>query len=130
MRKFDNIVIVDDDDTFRFLFKESIKKSEIAETIISFNDAEEALEYLKDNHLNDSKNLIFLDIKMPYMDGWQFLDEYSKLTGINRNNLIIMLSSSVYPHDEKKARDHQLVYKYLKKPINSADLRNLAHELN
>ena len=128
MRKFDNVVIVDDDDTFRFLFTESIRKSEITDKILSFDDAEEALDYIKQDQLTQSKNLIFLDIKMPYMDGWQFLDAYGKLNGMIDNNHIIMLSSSVYPKDEKKATEHHLVYKYLKKPINSKDLKDLALE--
>ncbi|MEY2924263.1 MAG: hypothetical protein RLZZ337_811 [Bacteroidota bacterium] len=117
------IAIVDDDSIFQFSTKVKIQKLELASEIIIFNDCEEILEFLKSDKKKSSIDIILLDINMPMLDGWDFLEEYAKLQVENDlHHTIYMLSSSINPVDVEKAKNNKWVEDYIIKPIKDEDL--------
>jgi CheY-like chemotaxis protein len=88
----------------------------------------DALEYIQDSQDDPESlpELIFLDINMPEMSGFDFLDEYKKFPeAIKKKCIIIMLSSSLHPEDRERALESPYVYKFVSKPINADKLEEL-----
>lgn len=127
-----SICIVDDDSVYQFTIRKAIEKLKLAKNVIVFSDGEEALDFMLDN-LNDQAELpdiILLDINMPIMDGFQFLDEYVKIKPkVGKSITIYMVSSSVDPIDIRKAKSYSEVSDYIVKPIRSGELKALVESL-
>ncbi|MFC0261053.1 response regulator [Fontibacter flavus] len=100
-----------------------ITKNGLHENPHVFMSALSALSYLKEKNLPDQGFTILLDINMPEMNGWEFLDELSKMELLSYIE-VIMLTSSVDESDKQLARKYPLVVDYLTKPLN-ADAINL-----
>lgn len=115
-----NICLIDDDEIYQFLCKKTIEKSQHVKNIMVFFNGKDALDFFQEN-LNDSNKLpdvIFLDIDMPLMDGWQFLEEYLPMKcDIEKNIIIYIVTSSSHPSDLSKAKEISDVTGYLIKPI-------------
>lgn len=114
------IALVDDDKVFQITASRTIKAAQLTDKILQFENAEDALHFLKD-HARDSETLpdyIFLDINMPYIDGWMFLDDYSQFkTNLSKPILIYMVSSSIDPRDISRAKSNENVREYIIKPV-------------
>ena len=82
MKQIEILALVDDDDTFVFITQRIIEQTNHVKEIKVFNNGLDALNYLKNNLNNDYQlpEVIFLDLSMPIMDGWQFLDEFTSLS--------------------------------------------------
>ena len=106
------ILLVDDDPIFLTLAELAIKKERSDVQIFKAFNGEEAIEFLA----TDSVDTIFLDLNMPIMNGWEFLEEYS--TKESSANKIYILTSSIDPTDRKRAEDNPLVYSMLEKPLD------------
>src|SRR5258706_9899078 len=96
------IALVDDDSIFRLIASRTIKGANITEQILQFTNGGEALQYLEENF--DQRELLpdvlFLDINMPYVDGWMFLDDFEKIKSkMSKSISIFMVSSSIDPED-------------------------------
>lgn len=130
MRKIKIACIIDDDPIFVLGTKRLFEINEFAKEIRVYKNGEEALSALKETLRNgmDLPCIIFLDINMPVMDGWEFLDAFGELEG-SRNSVIYMLSSSVDPSDADRARSYSLVRDYLTKPLNQEKLDDLNKKL-
>ena len=117
----DLILCVDDDPITLMLCKKVITKASFSNTIITAKNGEEALEYFN-SILNQEEdklpNLIFLDLNMPVMDGWEFLDNFSteKYSKINTTKIVV-LSSTIDPEDFQKSKKYPMVIDFLSKPI-------------
>ena len=114
-------MLIDDDEIHSNLCYELILKSGITDSVSIFNDAEEALQYIKENAARPESlpDLIFLDINMPFMDGWEFLDAYEGIkASIEKQIVLILLTSSVYKNDIEKAKQYESVVEYIKTPIS------------
>lgn len=118
------IVLIDDDQTTNALNKLIIERSKLVDEIILFAKAEEALRFL-DTDIGRKRSLILLDINMPIMDGWEFVDEYAKLNGGAREDHIVMLTSSIDPSDMSKAEKLGPVSEYKSKPLSFEMFRSL-----
>ncbi|WP_436516726.1 response regulator [Ekhidna sp. To15] len=118
-----HILLIDDDPTVNYLNKIIIEKSNITATISESTHAEDAIEQLANGNLNPS--LILLDLNMPIMDGWQFVEQFQKLPNLASNTKIIILSSSINPLDIEKASNVSVVSDYFCKPLSMDNLKEI-----
>jgi len=119
--KIKSFLLIDDDEATNFLHKREISKSEVKSEVNVARNGEEGVEFIKDL-LAKGKSLptaIFLDINMPRVNGWEFLEEYEKITtGLELNaNIVVLLTTSLNPDDEEKAKLYKSICKYLTKPL-------------
>ncbi|TDS15137.1 response regulator receiver domain-containing protein [Maribacter caenipelagi] len=120
--KLKEIMLVDDNSIDNYVSKIVVEKENFTETITVKSSAIEALDYLKAK-TDNFPELIFLDIKMPIMDGFEFLLEFSKFTVDKKeNSAIVMLSSSINNADMEAASNEQHVIDYLSKPLSKDKL--------
>ncbi|RAW01373.1 response regulator [Pseudochryseolinea flava] len=126
------IALVDDDKVFQLTASRTIKAANLTDKILQFENGEEALQFLKVNAA-ESENLpdvIFLDINMPFVDGWMFLDDYAELKEkLTKQIRIYMVSSSIDPRDIDRAKRNVHVREYVIKPVSRekfAELLNRA----
>ncbi|MCO6360229.1 response regulator [Roseivirga pacifica] len=115
------IMLIDDDEPTNYLNKMVIEEAACAEQCITIENAKEALNYLKTFQELElpRPDLIFLDINMPAMNGWEFLNAYETLNEDQKGRVvIIMLTTSLNPDDMEKARNYQDVDGYKSKPLS------------
>lgn len=123
--KFNNVFVVDDDKIYHFIIKKLLLSNNIDVKPNFFENGKVAIDEIKDK-LDKGENppdLILLDINMPVLDGWQFLEEFKKLKNFIKNEIIIyIISSSDNITDKNKAKDFQEEIKdyYLKPMTNDA----------
>jgi len=125
-RPYKFVMLIDEDEIDNLINQKIIESNNFSDKIIIFRTGQEALEYLDKNKGTDEQlpDLIFLDINMPIMDGFQFLEEFENLKGgVHQKCKIIMLSSSISPRDIDRAASNRFVKKYLNKPLNSRYLQ-------
>ena len=130
MKKIATISLIDDDKIYQFITKRLIESTGAVDQVLQFHDGEEAFEYLKANQQNDHllPDLILLDLQMPYMDGWQFLERYIEL-GFAKNITIYIASSSISKHDQERTGYYNEVKGFLVKPINKKEFIAIIEEL-
>lgn len=124
MKKLNCILLIDDDETDNEFHINRIIKAGICNQVKIATDGEKGLEYLlRSGESGNQKeypkaDLIYLDINMPRMNGFEFLEEYVKLSDtIKARTLIIMLTTSLNPADEIKAKNFGVVSEYQNKPL-------------
>lgn len=118
------LLLIDDDMVVQMVHKKMITKNGIHDNPKVFLNAKDGLSYIIEKNLPDIGFLILLDINMPGMNGWEFLDELSKIE-FNAYVEVIMLTSSIDVSDKRKARQYQLVVDYLTKPMSMNSLNVL-----
>jgi CheY-like chemotaxis protein len=125
-----NVYLIDDDATFVFLTKRIIKSTGVDATIFVFNDGRQAIDFLVNNSSDKSlmPDVIFLDLSMPVMDGWEFLDEYKALP--LENVTLYVFSSSISAHDIHRARSYSMVTDFIIKPITKDRFQHVFSVLN
>ena len=123
-----HILLIDDNDIDNYVTNYIISRSQMAEKITMKNSAIAALKYIKaiEKEGEEFPELIFLDIKMPMMDGFEFLDELIKFPKVINNQCsVIMLTSSSDQNDIERALEYSVVKKFLIKPLKKEMLENL-----
>ncbi|MBV9962634.1 MAG: response regulator [Parafilimonas sp.] len=125
-------IIVDDDATNNMLCKYTIKKAAPQSDVQAFEFPATALRYISsayNNTIDQTKTILFLDINMPEIDGWDFLEEFSKMNDhIQEQFIIYLLSSSIDPSDKQRAASNNFVKDFLSKPLTYADVSKLASQ--
>lgn len=122
--------IIDDDNIYVNLIKKIIETKALCENLVVFNDGKQSIDYFEAllQNLDQERipDIIFLDLNMPVMDGWQFLERFTKIK--NKFGKVITLyivSSSIYPEDINRAKSLETVEDYLIKPVIISDLAKL-----
>ena len=130
MDKLDTILLIDDDFTTNFLHKKRISQSEIDSRVeVANNGAEGINKLLALNESIQASNalvLVFLDLNMPIMDGWDFLEAFKELKPkLNFNINLFIVSSSINPDDRARAKNYSQVLDYFPKHLSVATLVKL-----
>lgn len=120
------VAIVDDDDIFQFTTKIKFEKLGLVEDVMIFNDGKEAIQFIQSGDKEDMPEILLLDINMPIVDGWDFLELFEKVPKEKQQMMeILMLSSSINPDDVKRAEANAYVVDYITKPISDADVKKI-----
>jgi response regulator RpfG family c-di-GMP phosphodiesterase len=121
-------MLVDDNHSDNFFHEREIKKQNPDMLVISKNSGQDGLDYLKSTELTDNTlpELIFLDINMPCMNGWEFLHEYHLLNKEIRSKVVVvMLTTSDNPDDEAKAKNWDFISSFITKPLTKEILEGI-----
>lgn len=126
----DKILCVDDDPITLMLCRKVVAKAEFAKVTDSAQNGEDALRYFDQlimNKSTDYPKLILLDLNMPVMGGWEFLDNFSKgsYSKIFSDVKVIVLSSTIDPQDVEKSKSYDMVLDFMSKPITTDMLEKL-----
>jgi len=114
------VAIVDDDKIFQLTASKTIRATEVTDNVLQFENGEEALRYIRAHFSEASKlpDCLFLDINMPFVDGWMFLEDYAALKDtLAKSMTIYMVSSSIDPRDIARAKNNLHVSDYVIKPV-------------
>ncbi len=133
--KYPAVMLIDDNEIDNLINQKMIEAANIAETIYIHTGARSAIEFLKNVEKLESgghqllPSIIFLDIDMPLMDGFQFLDEFEKLSeAAKTKSKVVMLTSSINPQDLNRSKKHKYVAEYINKPLSQESLMKLASD--
>lgn len=116
--KIKKILLVDDDDIFLVLGTITIEKLFPEAEIFTVPHGEEALEFLEETEVD----VMFLDLNMPILDGWEVLEELAKRE--RKRMAIFVVTSSIDPSDREKANNNPLVYDLIEKPLDENNIKS------
>jgi CheY-like chemotaxis protein len=130
MRKLDVACIIDDDELFTYVLSKQMQVIDFCNTALVFRNGREALDYLRPIMENPEAlpSVILLDLNMPVLDGWQFLDEFLRLKPV-RKVVIYILSSSIDAADHEKALAYKEVAGFYVKPVTEQNLLEILNEV-
>jgi CheY-like chemotaxis protein len=120
-KKLHNILLIDDSKADNFINSRIIKKADVTHNIVVTYGAREALNYLSTNvdGVFPNPEIIFLDINMPDMTGWDFLEEYRKLNDNQKAGVVVcMLTTSYADDDKQKALSYNILSDFSNKPLS------------
>ena len=134
MNFLDNFIIIDDDKLNNKLCSVILNKAYPGANIVDFSDPLQGFEYVSTTFASspaDHHAILLLDIMMPVMNAWDFLDEFDKLDELTKSRVrIYILSSSVDKSDMDRARANKHVEYYLVKPLTRESIKLMVHVLN
>ena len=121
-----NLLVIDDDDINIFIIKKIVEKTGFDIDMVARNNGQQALDYLNETIAQNKAlpRLILIDINMPVMNGWEFIEAYNTL-GIEQKVDMYILSSSVYENDIEKTKSYKAVKGFISKPLSMERLTEL-----
>lgn len=130
MKKIELACIIDDDKIYVNLIKKIIETKKLCNNLLIFNNGKESIDYFESLLQNLSEDnipeIIFLDLNMPVLDGWGFLDRFTKIKNKFRKLITLyIVSSSINPNDIERAKTLSSVEDYLIKPVNINELETI-----
>ncbi|WP_026999767.1 response regulator [Eisenibacter elegans] len=135
MAKYNIVMLIDDNEIDNLINQRIIESASICNHIFVHTGGKSAIEFLKNADKlvevvgaeNGLPEIIFLDIDMPLMDGFQFLDEFEKLPSRIQNfSKIVMLTSSINSKDIKRSKKYSYVKEFINKPLSKENLTGLS----
>jgi CheY-like chemotaxis protein len=120
------IWVIDDDSIYQIIVTKIIQKTNLFSTISSFYNGKEGINALKSAIENKESlpDIILLDINMPVMDGWEFMQEMAKIVALQNINIAVYIaSSSIALEDKNKSKTYPAILGYLSKPISISDIQ-------
>jgi CheY-like chemotaxis protein len=134
MSKYHSVILIDDNEIDNLINQKMVEAAGLSKYIYTHTGAKSAIEFLKNIEQLETEivesvlpDVIFLDIDMPLMDGFQFLEEFNKLKSSTKDKCrIVMLTSSINPQDVSKSKKYEAVKKYLNKPLSQDSLKDLS----
>ncbi|MDX2190744.1 MAG: response regulator [Bacteroidota bacterium] len=131
MKQFKNIMLIDDDPINNLISSKTIQIFDPEVSITEYDDPSAALEYLKAQSKERNQNLpdvIFLDINMPVINGWNFLEEYKHLLQyLNKDIELFLLTSSTNHKDMQKAKSFPIITHYISKPLTIEGIKSIVN---
>jgi len=126
MKKIDIACIIDDDEIFIYGTKKLMQLTDFCNGFLIFHNGAEAINYLKPVIEKGEKapDVILLDLNMPVMDGWQFLDEFIKIPNTKKITIYVV-TSSIDKRDIERVKEYDAVSNYLIKPISTEQLNDI-----
>jgi CheY-like chemotaxis protein len=122
--RYKTCLLIDDNYIDNFVTRRILEAGNFAEKIVVSNSAMDAIAMLRNSSVKP--DVIFLDIRMPQMGGFEFLQEYDKLDMENKEDVkIFMLSSSLDPTDLKKSLNNKYITHFLHKPLTQKALDDI-----
>jgi CheY-like chemotaxis protein len=122
-KKFNKVLLVDDDKINNFINIRLIRRIGLSDDIIVTNNGQEAISYLQQCEKDEWPALILLDINMPVMDGFEFLEEFEKLDfNAGEKPMIVVLTTSTNMHDIQKVESSPIAAGYINKPLTEDNL--------
>jgi len=130
MKTIKNICIIDDDPIYIFAVKRILELSELGENFIIYKNGEKAINGLTETLESgkDFPDLILLDINMPVMDGWQFLDQFVVLNP-PKSTILFIASSSIDFVDLEKSKTYDIISNYLLKPFSRKQILEMVADI-
>jgi CheY-like chemotaxis protein len=126
MNKLSRILLIDDDFVTNFINENLIKEMGIAEEIICLKNGKEAIDYFKGRNADEAPvDLVFLDLNMPVMDGFQFMEAYHQLENKSTSEVIVAMLTSSSLEQEKEIADQLGVQEHLNKPLTREKINQL-----
>ncbi len=121
-----NLLVIDDDDINIFIIKKIVEKTGFDIEMVSRNNGQQALDYLNETIAQHKAlpSLVLIDINMPVMNGWEFIEAYEELN-IEQKVDMYILSSSVYENDIEKTKGYKTVRGFISKPLSMERLTEL-----
>lgn len=130
-KRYRIVMLIDDNEIDNLINQKMVEAASITDHIFIHTGARSAIEFLRNIEKLETADqvlpdVIFLDIDMPLMDGFQFLDEFEKLmTTTKKKCRIVMLTSSINPQDVNRSKKYSNVKLYLNKPLMHESLMDL-----
>jgi CheY-like chemotaxis protein len=128
MNKINTVCVIDDDLIYSLAVRHIIKRSEVAASTIFFENGRVAINFIRQHqHQQDLlPDLILLDLNMPVLDGWQFLEEFEVLRdGLAKSIPLYIVSSSINEEEFKRAENIPCVNDFISKPITVLNLQEI-----
>lgn len=124
MRK--SIAVVDDDEIYKIIIEKMISSSELFDKVYLFDDSRNALEVLSNGDIS-TPEIILLDLNMPHLDGWEFLDHLKEQKPeVYSESEIYIVTSSISQSDQDRANSYEEIKGFISKPITSKFLKEIA----
>lgn len=117
------VALVDDEEVFHWITGQFIKNSGLQAKTISFFNGQQMIEYLNEN-TEQQPDIILLDINMPVMNGWAFLDTVTS-KNLQLESTIYILTSSIDPEDRRKAERYSVISGFINKPVSEEILKKI-----
>jgi CheY-like chemotaxis protein len=131
MKTIDTLYLIDDDDTYQFIVQKTLNSLNLVNSIKLFSNGKAAIDFLEAtfHDIKQIPDVILLDLSMPIMDGWQFLEQYLRFhPKIGKKVVIYVVSSSINPQEIQRAKSISEVTDYIVKPLTKSKLISLLQE--